>query len=103
MANIIDITPHEIAAAATNMETSLLEFTRAYTNIYSATGDLRVQFQGAASSTYNQRIEAYRGDFLRVEQSVKEFIQFLQNYSQTATRVEGHLVGTAGNLPTGVR
>lgn len=98
-----NITPSEIRSAATNMETSLREFVRAYKNIYAATSDLRVTFQGEASNAYNQRIEQYRADFVATERSVKQFIEFLQRYSGEATRTEGDLSNVAKTLPAGRR
>jgi len=103
MAATFNITPQQINAAAERMETSLRNFVQSENRIYAATEGLRVQFQGVASDTFNQRIVAYRNDFRAVETSVTQFIDFLRTYSAEAVRKENDLASRAGQLSTGTR
>jgi uncharacterized protein YukE len=98
-----NITPQQISASAQRVGESLQRFVQSENQIYAATDGLRVQFQGQASSTFNERINAYRSDFRAVENTVREFTQFLQQYAAEASRKENDLTQRAGSLSTGSR
>jgi len=72
-----DTTPHDLKASASNIDQRLQEFIQSFNRIYSATNDLKVQYKGQASDTFNQRIEGYRADFTAAETVLRNYIEFL--------------------------
>ncbi len=87
MASVIfDVTPEEIEASANKIETKKGEFTKAYGDIYTAVSDLRVEFKGEASDTFNQKIESYKKDFVAAEKALERYAQFLKEY---ANKIKG--------------
>lgn len=103
MATTFDVTPRELQQSAGNIENRLREFVGSFNNIYSATTDLKVQYQGASSDAFNQRIEGYRVNFQAAEKTLREYIDFLNRYAAEMSRTEGELTGRAGQLSTGPR
>ena len=98
---IFDVTPEELEAAATRIETKTGEFTKTYTSIYTAVSDLRVKYKGEASDTFNQRIEGYKNDFTAAEKALKNYVQFLREYAAEMKRTENEIKGKAGALSVG--
>lgn len=96
-----DVTPEELEAAATRIETKTGEFTKTYNSIYTAVSDLRVTYKGEASDTFNQRIEGYKNDFTAAEKALKNYVQFLREYAAEMKRTENEIKGKAGALSVG--
>lgn len=98
---IFDVTPEELEASASKVESKVAEFTKAYTSIYTAVTDLRVKFKGEASDTFNQRIEGYKNDFSAAEKALKNYVQFLREYAAKMKQTENDLKSRAGSLSVG--
>lgn len=98
---IFDVTPEELEASATKIETKTGEFTKAYNSIYTAVSDLRVNYKGEASDTFNQRIEGYKNDFTAAEKALKNYVQFLRGYAAEMRHTENELKGKASALSVG--
>ena len=101
-ATIFDVTPEEITASATKVESKTGEFTKAYKDIYTAVKDLLVTYEGEASNTFNQRIQAYQNDFADAEKTLKNYVEFLRKYATDVKKTEDDIKGKAANLPTGM-
>ena len=78
-----------------------LEFTKAYTSIYTAVSDLRVTYKGEASDTFNQRIEGYKNDFSAAEKALKNYVQFLREYAAKMKSTENDIKSKASSLSVG--
>lgn len=87
---IFDVTPEQIEASASKIESKAAEFTKAYNSIYSAIKDLRVKYKGEASDTFNQKAEAYRKDFTTADSVLKKYVEFLRDH---AKRIKGAETG----------
>ncbi|MBR2038259.1 MAG: WXG100 family type VII secretion target [Lachnospiraceae bacterium] len=98
---IFDVTPEELEASATKIETKTGEFTKAYNSIYTAVSDLRVNYKGEASDTFNQRIEGYKNDFTAAEKALKNYVQFLRDYASEMRSTENTLKDKASALSVG--
>ena len=96
-----DVTPEELEAAATRIETKTGEFAKTYNSIYTAVSDLRVKYKGEASDTFNQRIEGYKNDFTAAEKALKNYVQFLREYAEKIKSTENEIKGKAGALSVG--
>ena len=101
MASIFDVTPEELKNSATSIQAKTEAFTRAYENIYNAVSDLQVKYQGEASTTFNQRIEGYRNDFVAAEKALTNYVAFLNEYANNLNSTENNIKGLAQNLSTG--
>lgn len=55
---IFDVTPEEIESSAVKVENKTKEFVKAYDSIYAAVSDLRINYKGEASDTFNHRISS---------------------------------------------
>lgn len=98
---IFDVTHEELEASATRIETKTGEFTKAYSNIYTAVSDLRVTYKGEASDTFNQRIEGYKNDFTAAEKTLKNYVQFLREYAAKMKSTENEIKSKASTLSVG--
>lgn len=98
---VFDVTPEELEASASKVESKTGEFTKAYNSIYTAVSDLRVTFKGEASDTFNQRIEGYKNDFSAAEKALKNYIQFLREYSAKVKNTENEIKSKASALSVG--
>ena len=98
---IFDVTPEELEASANRIETKTGEFTKAYNSIYTAVSDLRVNYKGEASDTFNKRIEGYKNDFTAAEKALKKYVQFLREYAAKMKSTENELKSKAGTLSVG--
>lgn len=96
-----DVTPEELEASAGKIETKTGEFTQTYNNIYTAVSELRVNYKGEASDTFNQRIEGYRNDFGAAEKALKNYVQFLREYSAKMKSTENDIKNRASSLSVG--
>lgn len=102
MASIIfDVTPEELEVSASKIEGKTGEFTKAYNNIYTAVGDLRVSFEGDASDAFNQRIEGYKNDFSAAEKALTRYVAFLREYAGKLKSTENDLKNRASSLSVG--
>lgn len=102
MANTtFDVTPEELKSSANKIEGKTSEFTKAYQSIYTAVTDLRVKYKGQASDTFNTRIGGYRNDFQAAEKALKNYIQFLREYSSKMTSTENAIKSKASSLSVG--
>lgn len=96
-----DVTPEELEASANKIEGKTSEFTKVYNSIYTAVSDLRVNFKGEASDTFNQRIEGYKNDFSAAEKALKEYVQFLREYASNIKGTDSTLMSKASALSVG--
>jgi len=98
---IFDVTPEELESSAGKIEGKIHEFTKAYTSIYTAVNDLRVQYKGEASDTFNQRIEGYKNDFAAAEKALNKYITFLREYASKIKTTENDIKSKASALSVG--
>lgn len=96
-----DVTPEELEASANKIEGKTSEFAKACNSIYTAVSDLCVTFKGEASDTFNQRIEGYKNDFSAAEKALKEYVQFLREYSTEIKGTENEIKSKASALSVG--
>ena len=69
---IFDVTPEELEASASKIESKTSEFKKAYASIYTAVSDLRVTYKGQASDTFNRRIESYKNEDYKLAKQLSE-------------------------------
>ena len=98
---IFDVTPEELEASASTIEGKTEEFIKTYNSIYTAVSDLRVTYEGEASDAFNQRIEGYKNDFSAAEKALKNYVQFLREYSSKIKSVENDIKSKASALSVG--
>lgn len=98
---IFDVTPEELETSASKIEGKTSEFTKAYNSIYTAVSDLRVNYKGEASDTFNQRIEGYKNDFSAAEKALKNYVQFLREYATKMKTTENEIKSKASTLSVG--
>lgn len=98
---IFDVTPEEIESSAVKVENKTKEFVKAYDSIYAAVSDLRINYKGEASDTFNHRIEGYRNDFSAAEKALNNYVQFLREYAARVESVENEVKNKAGALSVG--
>ena len=98
---VFDVTPEELEASANKIEWKTGEFKKAYNSIYAAVSDLRVNYKGEASDTFNKRIEEYKNDFAAAEKKLKDYVLFLREYAAEMKRTENENKSKANALPVG--
>lgn len=96
-----DVTPEELKATATRLTSQISEFTKEYQSIYTAVQDLRVTFKGQASDVFNQKLEGYKNDFTQAESTLKQFVDFLNEYASSISGTESGIVQAASALSSG--
>ena len=97
----LDITPEELLNSADQLKNKLDSFHSAYTNISTATSDLKVSYNGEASTTFNQRIEGYRNDFEAANNALNAFIEGLKTYAEQVRIAESEIKAKASRLSVG--
>ena len=97
----LDITPEELLNSASTLKNKLDSFHSAYTGIYTATSDLKVNYKGEASTTFNQRIEGYRNDFEAANNALNAFIDQLKAYAEKVRSAESDIKAKASRLSVG--
>ena len=90
---IFDVTPEEIESSAVKVENKTKEFVKV--------SDLRINYKGEASDTFNHRIEGYRNDFSAAEKALNNYVQFLREYAARVKSVENEVKNKAGALSVG--
>ena len=98
---IFDVTPEELEASASKVESKTGEFTKAYSSIYTAVSDLIVHYKGESSETFNKRIDEYKNEFSKAETALKNYIQFLREYAAEIKSSEDELKSKASALSVG--
>lgn len=98
---IFDVTPEQIEASASKIESKAAEFTKAYNSIYAAIKDLRVKYKGEASDTFNKKAEAYRKDFTAADAVLKKYVEFLRDYAKRIKSAEADAKAKATALRGG--
>lgn len=98
---IFDVTPEELEASASKIESKTSEFKKAYASIYTAVSDLRVTYKGQASDTFNRRIESYKNDFTAAEKALSRYVQFLREYAKKIKDTENEIKSKASSLSAG--
>ena len=97
----IDVTPEELVQSSARLGEKIQAFRQTYNNIYAATSELQVSYQGLASKTFNDRIEEYKNDFDAAYQALTDYIQFLQDYAKKLADLEEELKAKASALSIG--
>ena len=98
---IFDVTPEEIEYSAVKVENKTKEFVKAYDSIYAAVSDLRINYKGEASDTFNHRIEGYRNDFSAAEKALNNYVHPYVCGCSPLKRVENEVKNKAGALSVG--
>lgn len=98
---VIDLTPEELMVSAQKIESKISEFSKCYTDIYTAVNDLSVSYKGVASTTFNNRIEGYRNDFEAAQKALQNYVQFLRDYASNMSGTEDDLTAKANALSVG--
>lgn len=98
---VFDVTPEQIEASASKIESKAAEFTKAYNSIYAAIKDLRVKYKGEASDTFNKKAEAYRKDFTAADAVLKKYVEFLRDYAKRMKSKENDIKTQASALKGG--
>lgn len=69
--------------------------------LYAEIANLRVEWQGQSSNTFNEKIEGYRNDFEELAKILREYSTFLRNTANHYEKVENSVNDTAGGLNIG--
>lgn len=96
-----DVTPGELNTSAKKIENDAGEFKKAYESIYTAVEELRVNYKGEASETFNQKINSYRNDFTAADTALANYVQFLRTYAENMLNIENNLKSSASSLSAG--
>lgn len=72
-----------------------------YAKIYAEIANLRVEWQGQASDTFNKQIEGYRNDFQELSKILKSYSEFLKNTAENIEKTEENLANQARQLSVG--
>jgi len=98
MTTIFDVTPEELERSAREIEADVVIFRKAYDDIYAAVGELKVEYKGEASDTFNRRIEERRKDFEAATTALKKYVDTVREYAKNQRTNEAALKNQASVL-----
>jgi len=95
---IFDITPEELEASATRVSAKAAEFARVYNSLKIAVEELKINYKGEASDTFNRKINERGTDFAAADAALKRYVDTVRDYARTQRSNEGALKNQASAL-----
>jgi len=96
---LIQISPEVVLNTAIKVEKDRSEFRTGYMSIYRAVNSLEADWTGDASAEFSRRINAYRNDFVFLDNYLCKLTDYLTKVSRTYQDLERDLATEALRLP----
>ena len=90
-----------LKSVAGKLSSNLDVYSADYKRLYTEIASMMVEFNGEASTTFNQRIEGYRTSFEELEAVVEGMVQYLQDVATGYELGEEALTAEAAKLASG--
>lgn len=101
MAGVTSIELSKLTEAKVAAEGEITKFTTAYTAIYTAKDDLRNNFKGKDAEKFASQLEAFRDDFVAMENLLKAYADELEVIRSKYASIQEQLEAAAAALSTG--
>jgi WXG100 family type VII secretion target len=95
------VTTEDLRRSSNVLNDKTSRYEAEYQKIYSEITNLRVQWQGQSSDSYNSQLEGYRNDFQELAKVLKDYSQFLVSTADKYEAVERKNTEDAQRLPKG--
>ncbi len=93
------VTTEELRRSASVLEEKTARYQSEYEKIYAEIANLRVEWSGSSSDTFNTQIEGYKPDFIELATTLKAYSEFLKTTAQKIEETERTSMDAARKLP----
>ena len=96
-----NVTPSELKRSAGVIDEKTSRYEAEYNRIYSEIANLRVQWKGQTSDSFNNQLEGYRGDFQKLGKIMNDYSKFLRQAADKYVAGDNRLADDAQRLRSG--
>lgn len=96
------VTPEQLRKSAAVVDSNTKSYSTEYNSIYTAVQELRVQWKGISSDTFNQQLESFRNDFKQLETILNGYRDSLITIAKQYETVENQQRDKAAKLSSGI-
>lgn len=91
----------EIRKSAQTIEDKTQQYNTEWAKIYTEIENLRVEWEGESSETFNTQLEGYRNDFQELANILNDYAEFLITTATKIEQTEEALKSSASQLSAG--
>ncbi|MGN1318648.1 MAG: WXG100 family type VII secretion target [Lachnospirales bacterium] len=102
MANVIRVTPEELLAAASKVESWADSYLSIYNRINSTVNDLASTWGGEAHQQYVAQLDGFQDDFNNLYTLLNKYGSYLRDAAAKYQQAEENIKSSASSLSTGI-
>jgi uncharacterized protein YukE len=100
-AGIIQVEPQRLRTAAAQISQLSGEYDILYTGVLSKISEIRVEYQGADSQAFLERVEGFRIEFVKMKAEIDRYSEFLIQAAKEHEEAQRVALENAKKLVTG--
>lgn len=101
MANKFSVETQSLKKSSQVIEDKTARYDAEVAKLYAEIANLRIEWQGQSSDTFNEKIEGYRNDFDELAKILREYSTFLRNTADRYEKTENSINDAASGLNIG--
>ncbi|MBQ6568647.1 MAG: DUF2974 domain-containing protein [Clostridia bacterium] len=97
----ITVSPEQLNAAASEIETLAMDYQKNYMRLYSEVVNMQAAWNGADNAAYTARVRGYEDDFQKMYRLMLEYSAFLRMSAKNYKKTQDDIIIAARSLNTG--